>query len=155
MTMQIIRRLFAGTAMLAPRASGAAHSQVPDKRPNLLFFFPDQLRFDWIHNPELPVHTPNLDALAARGVRFAKAYCTSPICAPSRASLVAGRDYADCGVPANDVNYPLDQDTYFRRLQAAGYHVAACGKLDLNKAVLYLGVDGRLHMADWGFDDMG
>lgn len=141
-------------AAIDAAAPGTARAQRIDKRPNLLFFFPDQLRFDWIHNPQLPVHTPNLDVLAARGVRFAKAYCTSPLCAPARASLVAGRDYDACRVPTNGDNYPLDQDTYYRRLRAAGYHVAACGKLDLNKGVLDQGIDGRRHMADWGFDDM-
>jgi len=140
--------------MLAPMAAHAQTGPNTGKRPNLLFFFPDQFRFDWIHNPKIPVHTPNLDSMAARGMRFDKAYSASPICAPARSCLAAGRDYDACNVPTNFVNYPLDQDTYYHRLQAAGYYVGACGKLDLNKAVLDQGIDGRKDMAAWGFDDM-
>lgn len=150
----VTRRSVIGTAMLAPLAAYAAPEAGGDKRPNFLFLFPDQLRFDWLENAALPVHTPNLDALVARGTRFAKAYSASPVCAPSRACLACGRNYDQCGVPSNGANYPLAQDTYYHRLQAAGYYVGACGKLDLNKADFDQGLDGRKHMADWGFSDM-
>jgi arylsulfatase A-like enzyme len=44
--------------------------------PNILFFFPDQHRPDWLGvNPELPLRTPHLDALGASGTRFTRAYC--------------------------------------------------------------------------------
>jgi choline-sulfatase len=59
---------------------------------NLLFILSDE------HNPRVlgcaghpMVRTPNLDRLAARGVRFTNAYCNSPICVPSRAALATGR----------------------------------------------------------------
>jgi arylsulfatase A-like enzyme len=59
---------------------------------NILFIMCDQLRFDYLGcygHPHL--RTPHLDALAARGVRFTRAYVQSPICGPSRMSFYTGR----------------------------------------------------------------
>merc|ERR550514_2325570 len=97
-------------------------------KPNLLFLFPDQWRFDWdglrsfSETPEL--EAPNLRKYAERGVRFEHAYVPAPVCAPSRACLASGREYDAAGVPDNTRNdYPADhQATFFSRLQEAGYH---------------------------------
>ena len=63
-----------------------------DRRPNILFIESDQ------HNPAVMgcsgdpvIRTPNLDALAARGIVFDNSYCASPICVPSRASMLTGQ----------------------------------------------------------------
>ena len=65
---------------------------MPNDRPNILFCFPDQHRPDFVAgDDDLPVRTPYLDELAARGVRFTRAHCASPPCAPSRACLASGR----------------------------------------------------------------
>lgn len=53
-------------------------------RPNVLFFLANQHRHDWLGGKALPLRTPTLDALAARGVRFTNALCPSPLCGPSR-----------------------------------------------------------------------
>jgi arylsulfatase A-like enzyme len=155
---EISRRSAIGMIMMAPLAARAYAEQMlkgRDTRPNFLFLLPDQFRFDWLSgNPNLPVRTPNLDALAARGVRFDKAVCASPVCAASRASLASEREYDHCGVGGNFDNYPLSQVTYYQKLRDAGYHVAACGKLDLSKPSFDEGLDGRNHMAEWGFSDM-
>ena len=45
------------------------------------------------------LHTPAMDRLAAEGVRFEKAYCTYPLCTPSRASIFAGHNHSHPGVP--------------------------------------------------------
>lgn len=125
-----------------------------DRRPNFLFFLPDQHRADWLGtNPALPLRTPNLDALGARGVRFVQAFCTSPLCAPARASLASGRDYDRCGVPNNRYDYPLEQPTYYQALRAAGYRVAGVGKFDLHKATLDWGLDGSRLLSEWGFTE--
>ena len=105
-------------------------------------------------DPRIPVRTPNLDGLARRGVRFGKAVVSSPLCAPSRACLASGREYDRCGVPSNAADYPAGQTTYYRLLRDSGYHVAGCGKLDLNKRTHDWGFDGRNHMVEWGFSDM-
>jgi arylsulfatase A-like enzyme len=60
-------------------------------RPNLVLFMPDQLRADCLGCFGNPVaRTPNIDALAARGTRFANAYANHPVCGPSRVSLMTG-----------------------------------------------------------------
>ena len=124
------------------------------RQPNFLFFFPDQHRPDWLgSNPDLPLRTPHLDALAARGVRFTRCTCNAPLCAPSRAALASGKGYARCGVVNNQDDYPLDQPTYYQALQAAGYHVAGVGKYDLHKATLDWGLDGTRLIQEWGFHE--
>ncbi|MCB1019701.1 MAG: sulfatase-like hydrolase/transferase, partial [Acidobacteria bacterium] len=150
------RRTFLGAAGAASLAACGSTQSQPEspKRPNLLLLFPDQWRFDWLgSNPEVPVRTPNVDALAARGVRFTKAVCASPLCAPSRACLAAGKEYDRCRVPGNAVDFPLDQTTYYQLLRDAGYHVMGCGKFDLHKATEDWGLDGKRLLADWGFSD--
>jgi arylsulfatase len=146
----------AGAGALAGLVGGGAGAApTPGRRPNLLFFFPDQHRPDWVgFGPgALPIETPNLERLAQRGTWFRNAVCPSPVCAPSRACLASGREYDRCGVADNGDNYPLDQPTYYGRLRDAGYHVMGVGKLDLAKAAHDWGLDGRNHMAEWGFSD--
>lgn len=62
-----------------------------DKRPNILFIFTDQQTMNAMSaygNKYL--NTPNMDALAKHGIRFTRSYCTSPVCSPSRSSLITG-----------------------------------------------------------------
>lgn len=139
------RRRFLTTA-----ATLALQSQ--PKQPNFLFLLPDQWRPDWLPgNPQIPVQLPNIQALAARGMRFHKVLCASPLCAPSRACLATGREYKNCGVASNQHDFPLDQQTYYQSLKAAGYHTMACGKVDLHKKTLDWGLDGSRLLTEWGF----
>ncbi len=131
------------------------------KRPNFLFFFPDQHRFDWTSmNPDLPDITPNLKKLAGKGVHFTNAFSPSPVSAPSRACLASGREYAGCGVKSNGVNYPLDRTTFYTRLKNIGYHVLGCGKFDLSKPNKNWGPGGKHNnhshpslLEAWGYTD--
>src|SRR5688572_16680130 len=72
-------------------------------RPNVLFIAVDDLN-DWLGclggHPQ--AKTPNMDALAARGVNFARAYCASPVCNPSRTALMTGLRSSTSGVYGND-----------------------------------------------------
>ena len=123
-------------------------------RPNVLFFYPDQLRFDWIETRgAAPVRTPNLKRLADEGVEFTRAVTPSPVCAPARACLAAGKEYDRCRVAGNHENYPLDQTTFYTLLRDSCYHVMGCGKFDLHKPDHDWGVDGKRLLAEWGFSD--
>ena len=149
------RRAMIGASIMVPVAAQARGlGGKRDRRPNILFLLPDQFRFDWLSGNGMPIHTPNIDALASRGIRFGKAVSAAPVCAPSRACLASGREYDQCGVESNFVNYPVSQTTYYTKLRDAGYFVAACGKLDLSKPAHDNGLDGRNHMAEWGFNDL-
>ena len=124
-------------------------------RPNILFLFPDQLRWDYVgYRGEAPVRTPHLDELAREGVRFDHAVVPSPVCAPCRACMAVGREYDDNPVPGNEKDLPMDADTVYRRLRDdAGYHVMGCGKFDLHKATKDWNLDGSRCLAEWGFSD--
>jgi choline-sulfatase len=100
------------------------------KAQNLLFIFSDE------HNRDITgcygndfVKTPHLDALAARGTRFAHAYCNCPICVPSRASLATGRYVHEIRCWDNAHPYDGSMRGWGHRLIDQGHEVAAVGKL--------------------------
>ncbi len=126
------------------------------RRPNILFFFSDQHRGDWLgRNPEIPVPTPNIDRLAARGVDFTRAIVPAPVCGPSRSCLASGMEYENCGVEVNGDMYPAQaRPTFYKHLHDSGYHTMATGKIDLHKGPDGRRPDGKLHMEEWGFSDM-
>ena len=155
--MEVTRREFlaASTGIGASSACRSVPGPRANSRPNFLFFFPDQHRFDWVQwNGSVPVPTPNLAALRARGMSFPNAIVDSPVCGPSRACLASGSVYERCGVVDNSVNFPADRVTYYRALRDSGYHVMGCGKLDLHKGDYSWGLDGKGSMEAWGFSDM-
>src|SRR5437764_14432423 len=82
------------------------------KQPNILFVMADQMApgFLPIHGHPL-VKTPNLERLASRGVVFESAYCASPLCAPSRFSMMAGRLPSGIGPRANAAAFAADVPT--------------------------------------------
>ena len=124
--------------------------------PNLLFLFPDQYRGDWmpgLHDDILPLRMPTLRSLAANGTRFTNAYVPSPLCAPSRASLAAGREYdQNGGVTNNGQNFNLSLITFMTLLKNGGYHTMISGKDDLTKAT-GPGPLGSFNAAALGFID--
>jgi arylsulfatase A-like enzyme len=149
--MSITRRRALGTALVGFPAILKAQAA---RRPNFLFFFPDQWRYDWTpFRKGLALRMPHLERMASRGKRFTRAVVASPVCAPSRACLAAGVEYERCQVPSNGYDYPLSQTTYYRRLRDSGYHVLGCGKLDLHKKTKDWGRDGRRLVKEWGFTD--
>ena len=105
------------------------------ERPNLLFIMPDQLRADFLGCYGAGfINTPHIDRLAREGVRYSRAYSSSPICVPARASLLTGMNAIKNGVTDNrhwlrpDIN-DMGVETWPQMLTRAGYHTAAIGKM--------------------------
>ena len=99
------------------------------ERPNVLFVLCDDLRPDALGCYGSPhVHTPNVDRLAAEGVRFQNAFCTTSLCSPSRASILSGLYAHRHGVVNNFTEYPAELPSFPRQLQSAGYATAYIGK---------------------------
>ena len=78
--------------------------------------------------------TPHLDRLAARGTRFSAAYCTSPICVPSRAGFATGRYPHEIGYWDNADPYDGAVASWHHRLRAHGHRVVSIGKLHFRGA---------------------
>ncbi len=96
---------------------------------NILFIMADQLRWDYLScygHPHL--HTPNIDRLAEKGVRFDRAYVQSPVCGPSRASCYTGRTVFSHGATWNGVPLPIGELTLGDYLRPLGVRTAVVGK---------------------------
>jgi arylsulfatase A-like enzyme len=95
---------------------------------NVLFVMCDQLRRDHLSCYGGRVPTPNLDALAARGVRFDHAYVQSGVCGPSRMSFYTGRYVSSHGATWNSVPLSVAQPTLGDYLHGAGRTATLLGK---------------------------
>lgn len=106
-----------------------------DKRPNIVFIMPDQLRWDFVGAYGKPyADTPHIDALAARGTVYARCVSPSPACVPARASMLTGHNSLSTGVLNNFHWLRPDHDacglpTFAGLLRDAGYHTEAIGKM--------------------------
>jgi len=135
----MLKRLILG-AVLALTAIGGAVAQSPP-RPNVIVILADDLGLPDLSTYGGPrsVPTPNIDRLAARGVRFTRAYAAAPVCSPSRAALLSGRYPQRHGfeflIPegpdAGNEGLAPDQRLFSERLAADGYRTAAIGKWHL------------------------
>ena len=94
--------------------------------PNIVLVMSDQHRADMMGCAgDAGVLTPNLDALAASGVRFERVTCQGPLCMPARASFMTERYVRDHGVYTNWAEIASDAPTYTWALRDAGYHTDA------------------------------
>lgn len=90
-----------------------------DKKPNILWLMTDQQSYKMLGCAGNSfVETPNLDALASQSVRFENAYCTNPVCLPSRFSLFTGLYPGDIGVRSNE--YEKESSGLPKQLQDKG-----------------------------------
>ena len=128
-------------------------SAAPSK-PNIIFILSDDLaQGDVGCYGQRLIKTPNLDRMAADGTRFTQAYCGTTVCAPSRTSLITGRDTGHSPIRANreigaEGQMPLPAGTYTvaQLLKSAGYATACMGKwgmgmFDTTGSPLKLGFD--------------
>lgn len=119
------------------------HRKKKDSRPNIILILADDLGYSDIGCYGGEIHTPNLDYLAANGLRFTKFYNTSRCC-PTRASLLTGlyNQQAGIGMMTTDRSEPgyrgyLTENTVTLAevLKAAGYHTAMSGKWHVSNTV--------------------
>ncbi len=105
------------------------------RRPNVLVIMTDQHRANLMScTGETLVPTPNIDRIAAAGVRFENAYCPYPVCAASRASLLTGLYAHNTGVIDNSDRLDWRFRTVAHHFAASGYLTALIGKMHFNHA---------------------
>lgn len=93
-----------------------------ESRPNILFIMTDQQQGDCLGVDGHPcLQTPNMDALAADGVQFRRAYSTCPVCIPARRSLMSGLHPDNHGVVGYKSGQDLEAPTLPQLLRDAGY----------------------------------
>jgi len=131
-------------------------SALTGQKPNVLLIISDDLNTRIGPYMEIDDHTPNLDRLAAEGVRFNRSYCQYPICGPSRASLMSGLYPETNGVLRNNTNpgsYRVETPSLANHPSIAGffreqgYYTARVSK------IFHMGVPGGIERGEAGGDD--
>jgi arylsulfatase A-like enzyme len=130
------------------------------ERRNILFIMCDQLRWDYLSCAGHPfLATPNIDALAAHGVLFSRAYCQSPICGSSRMSFYTGRYVDSHGAAWNNFPLKVGELTLGDYLRPLGMRTALVGKTHMAadaEGMARLGIDPAseigVRIAECGFD---
>lgn len=125
-------------------------------RPNIILVMADDQGWGQTgYNGHPHLKTPNLDAMAAAGIRFDRFYAGASTCSPTRASVLTGRTPARTGVPSIGNRLCLQEKTLPQALKKAGYRTAHFGKWHLNgisgRGVPVLGDDPN-HPGHYGFD---
>lgn len=156
--MDIVRkaRLLLAAAVLGCSglfASAGASVSAERRPPNVIVILADDLGYgDVSAYGRTRVRTPNIDRLAASGVRFTDGYVTAAVCGPSRAALLTGRQQNRYGWEFNPVGHPVTSGVDARQpmmgqlLKNAGYATAMVGKW-------HLGQGKGFHPLDRGFDE--
>lgn len=147
-------RVIAGAVLVALSLLNAAADAATAARPNIVFIVADDLGYGDIGaNGGTLVATPDIDRLAAEGIRFTDGHVTGAVCSPSRAGLMTGRNQARFGHDVNPVQARPGQGgllqsevTIAERMRAAGYRTGLFGKW-------HLGVGPGFLPPDRGFDE--
>jgi arylsulfatase A-like enzyme len=132
------------TALLAPFVMGAAArtAKRAAKQPNIVFFLADDLGYADVSCYGRPdIKTPNIDAIAARGVRFVQGYANSAVCSATRTALITGRyqyrlpvgleEPIQIGGRSEHIGLPPSHPTLPSLLRQAGYGTTLLGKWHL------------------------
>lgn len=153
-----IRLVGAGSATLALGDRLLAADGGAGRKPNIIVILADDLGYGELGcqgNKQIP--TPNIDSIAANGVRFTNGYVSCPVCSPTRAGLMTGRyqerfghEFNPGGAAANPqtvIGLPLSETTIAARLKSAGYTTGLVGKW-------HLGHEAKYRPQDRGFDEI-
>jgi len=149
------RREFLGSAFLSSAAAAAAAGELAGQsdgtRPNIVFILADDLGYgDLGCYGQTRIATPNIDRLAADGMRFTQAYAGSTVCAPSRCCLMTGKHSGHTSVRGNrqpEFGLVKGEGTVASLLKTRGYRTGLFGKWGLG------GFDADSHPNDKGFDE--
>ena len=133
-----MRVIVCGSLLVATVLVQSAPGAAAPRRLNILWICADD------HAPYVigtygnqRVHTPNIDRLAGGGIRFDRAYCSSPVCTASRDSFITGRYPRTIGVTQLNTPLPESETTLAQVLKRAGYDTGAIGKMHFNSAHTY------------------
>ena len=123
-------------SLLAGLASHCAAEAKPmeGSRPNIILMMTDDLGWGDVRcfNPDSPIKTPQLDAMAAAGMQFNRFYASSPVCSPTRGSCLTGRHPFRYGIYfANTGHMKSEELTLAELLQTQGYRTGHFGKWHL------------------------
>jgi choline-sulfatase len=135
-------------ALLAALATHAS-AREPERPPNVLIICADDHAAyvtGAYGNPQ--VRTPNIDRLAAGGLRFERAYCNAPVCTASRQSFLTGRYPSTIGVTQLRTALPDSEVTLAETYKLAGYDTAAIGKMHFNSKLAH-GFDLRIDQPEY------
>lgn len=134
---EFLKQASIASAAMATSSWFTSSCALQQTSPNIVFVYADDLGYgDVSCYGATDVHTPNIDRLAAQGIRFTDAYATSATCTPSRYSLLTG-EYAwrreDTGIASGDAPLiiPEDKLTLADMLHEAGYISGVVGKWHL------------------------
>ena len=151
MNKRMVSLAFVAVTLLSQQSLGQIVSDTAEARPNILVMVADDLGWADVGYHGGDIDTPSLDQLAEQGVQLNRFY-TTPICSPTRAALMTGRDPIRLGV-AYGVILPWDNtgvhpDEHFmpQSFQSAGYQTAMVGKWHLGHAQM------TYHPNNRGFD---
>jgi len=135
--MKISSTVLLGLALFATAQERLPGATAGDARPNILFIYTDDQSFEALsvvqkelgEKGRFPwLKTPNLDRIAAEGVRFRNAFVVNSLCSPSRAVNLTGRYNHLNGIASNFRAFPTNNVTCATLLRAAGYTTAYVGK---------------------------
>jgi len=125
------------------------------EKPNVIIIMADDLGYGDIGcYGNTTIKTPNLDALAAGGMKFTDFHSNGAVCSPTRAALLTGQYQQRCGIegviyakgPARETGIPLQETTFAEVLKSAGYKTALFGKW-------HLGYNVKFNPTKQGFDE--
>ncbi|HWH69015.1 MAG TPA: arylsulfatase [Candidatus Sulfotelmatobacter sp.] len=129
------------SCLVTAAAFCAAPAATPPSKPNVIFILADDLGYgDLGCFGQKLIKTPNIDRLAAEGMRFTQAYAGTTVCAPSRCTLMTGKHTGHCFIRGNkeippEGQQPMPGDTFTvaHLMKKAGYTTGLVGKWGLGK----------------------